>query len=68
MVLMGAIILLHVLWFTMFLRMGYILVFKGEDHDLSEHKKGEQQNGTPHALTSSGKNKLVLHGTVDSMR
>ena len=42
--LMGLIILLHVLWFYMFLQMGYLLIFKGEAHDLSEHKKGETQD------------------------
>ena len=31
----------------MFLQMGYILIFKGEAHDLSEHKKGEDQNLVP---------------------
>lgn len=41
--LMGQIIMLHVAWFLMFLRMGYLLVFRGEAHDLSEHKKGEEQ-------------------------
>ena len=42
-VLIGLIILLHLVWFGMFLQMGYLLVFKGETHDLSEHKKGESQ-------------------------
>lgn len=36
-----AIILLHAVWFTMFIRMGILLVTKGETHDLSEHRKGE---------------------------
>ncbi|KAG7343720.1 TLC domain containing protein [Nitzschia inconspicua] len=40
-VLIGLLILLHFIWFSMFIRMGYILVCKGEAHDLSEHKKGE---------------------------
>ena len=44
--LVGLVILLHVLWFYMFLQMGYLLVVKGERHDLSEHKNGEQQDGT----------------------
>ncbi|CAJ1934328.1 unnamed protein product [Cylindrotheca closterium] len=39
--LIGLLILLHAAWFTMFLQMGYYLVFKGEAHDLSEHKTGE---------------------------
>lgn len=38
----GLLITLHLAWFTMFIRMGYVLVFKGEAHDLSEHKKGEE--------------------------
>ena len=41
--LLGFLILLHFFWFTMFIRMGYVLVRKGEAHDLSEHKNGEVQ-------------------------
>lgn len=41
--LVGQIILLHVAWFFMFLNMGWLLVKKGETHDLSEHKAGEVQ-------------------------
>jgi len=41
--LMVLLILLHAAWFTMFLQMGYYLIFKGEAHDLSEHKSGENQ-------------------------
>lgn len=40
-VLLGFLILLHFFWFTMFIRMGYLLLRKGEAHDLSEHKSGE---------------------------
>jgi hypothetical protein len=40
----GLLILLHTAWFAMFVRMGYMLVFKNEVHDLSEHKKGESQH------------------------
>jgi TLC domain len=40
-VLMGLLIFLHLAWFTMFIQMGYVLIRKGEAHDLSEHKKGE---------------------------
>jgi hypothetical protein len=43
--LMGLLIVLHLAWFTMFLQMGWFLIFKGEAHDLSEHKSGESQNG-----------------------
>mmetsp|Transcript_24106 Transcript_24106/g.66821 ORF Transcript_24106/g.66821 Transcript_24106/m.66821 type:complete len:456 (+) Transcript_24106:128-1495(+) len=45
-VLLGVLILLHIYWFSLFIRMGYVLIRKGEAHDLSEHKNGEQQNGT----------------------
>lgn len=41
--LLAAIILLHATWFLMFIKMGYYLIFKGEAHDFSEHKKGEKQ-------------------------
>lgn len=43
-VLLGFLILLHFFWFTLFVRMGYIIIRKGEVHDLSEHKKGEHYN------------------------
>ena len=43
-VLIGLLLLLHTAWFGMFIKMGYVLVSKGETHDLSEHKKGEEQN------------------------
>lgn len=39
--LVGFLILLHFFWFTMFIRMGYVLIRKGEAHDFSEHKNGE---------------------------
>jgi hypothetical protein len=39
----GLLIVLHLAWFTMMLQMGWILVRKGETHDLSEHKTGEEQ-------------------------
>jgi len=41
-VLCAGIILLHYVWFVILLRIGYVLVSKGETHDLSEHKKGEK--------------------------
>jgi len=41
--LLGFLILLHFFWFTMFIRMGYVLIRKGETHDFSEHKNGEVQ-------------------------
>mmetsp|Transcript_48748 Transcript_48748/g.54553 ORF Transcript_48748/g.54553 Transcript_48748/m.54553 type:complete len:509 (-) Transcript_48748:53-1579(-) len=40
--LLGFLILLHFFWFTLFIRMGYVLIRKGEAHDFSDHKKGEQ--------------------------
>jgi hypothetical protein len=42
-VLIGLLITLHLAWFVMFIQMGYVLISKGEAHDLSEHKKGEIQ-------------------------
>jgi len=42
--LVAAIICLHVFWFFILVRIGYHLVAKGEQHDLSEHKKGEVQD------------------------
>lgn len=40
---LGVLILLHIYWFTLFIRMGLVLVRKGEAHDFSEHKNGEEQ-------------------------
>jgi hypothetical protein len=45
--LMGLLIVLHLAWFTMFIQMGWFLIFKGEAHDLSEHKSGESQASPP---------------------
>lgn len=42
--LFGAIILLHIFWFNLFIKMGYALVVKKELHDYSEHKQGEDQS------------------------
>ena len=53
--LLGFLILLHFFWFTMFIRMGYVLIRKGEAHDLSEHKNGETQcSPTTEAAVSNG--------------
>lgn len=41
---LSCLVLLHYWWFSMFVKMGIILVTKGETHDLSEHKKGEKQS------------------------
>ena len=41
----GLLILLHLAWFGMFIKMGWVLISKGETHDLSEHKQGEAQDG-----------------------
>eukprot|EP00543_Licmophora_paradoxa_P000594 CAMPEP_0202450002 /NCGR_PEP_ID=MMETSP1360-20130828/8662_1 /ASSEMBLY_ACC=CAM_ASM_000848 /TAXON_ID=515479 /ORGANISM="Licmophora paradoxa, Strain CCMP2313" /LENGTH=213 /DNA_ID=CAMNT_0049068111 /DNA_START=608 /DNA_END=1249 /DNA_ORIENTATION=+ len=59
-VLIGLILLLHLAWFSMFIKMGYLLIFKGERHDLSEHKAGEAQeaittNNTPDKTTEDDK-------------
>jgi hypothetical protein len=51
------IIALHAAWFGMFIRMGYYLVFKGETHDLSEHKTGEDQTLIPNSSSEGSKNK-----------
>jgi len=52
-VLIALLILLHLAWFTMFLQMGWVLISKGEAHDLSEHKKGEDQSDGTTSSTSS---------------
>ena len=38
-----AILALQFLWFGMMMKIGYVLVSKGETHDLTEHKQGEVQ-------------------------
>ncbi|EED87821.1 predicted protein [Thalassiosira pseudonana CCMP1335] len=42
--LLGSLVLLHVTWFLILLRIGWTLVRKGETHDYSEHKSGEAQH------------------------
>lgn len=69
--LLGFLILLHFFWFSMFVRMGYVLVRKGEAHDLSEHKNGEVQhilnegstNGATNGSTNGASNG-VTNGSV----
>jgi len=56
--LLGFLILLHFFWFTMFIRMGYVLMRKGETHDFSEHKRGEIQ----YANNSDTGNGATLNG------
>jgi ceramide synthetase len=43
-VLIACLIGLHLFWFSILIRMGYRLVTKGERHDLTEHKNGEDQS------------------------
>lgn len=38
---------LHCTWFVMLIKIGYLLLLKGEAHDLSEHKHGEKQHQYP---------------------
>jgi len=40
---LGSLILLHVMWFFILLRIGWTLVSKGERHDYSEHRSGESR-------------------------
>jgi TLC domain len=47
-VFLGLLILLHLAWFVMFLRMYYTFWVKMECHDLSEHKNGEEQQHHHH--------------------
>lgn len=39
----GCLVLLHITWFLILLRVGWTLVRKGETHDYTEHKGGEAQ-------------------------
>ncbi|GKY97389.1 hypothetical protein MPSEU_000697400 [Mayamaea pseudoterrestris] len=52
--LLAFLILLHVTWFGMFLRIFYTMVHKNEVHDYSEHKAGET-NPDPSAMQRNGK-------------
>jgi len=49
--LLSGITLLHYFWFTMFIKIGYELIFKGKIQDLTEHKQGENSNGVKKALS-----------------
>jgi len=42
-ILLGGLIALHFFWFFIIARIGIVLVTKGETHDLSEYKHGEDQ-------------------------
>ncbi|KAL7430742.1 hypothetical protein ACHAXH_004984, partial [Discostella pseudostelligera] len=44
-VLLGSLVLLHLTWFLILLRIGWTLVSTGERHDYTEHKSGEKQKG-----------------------
>merc|ERR1712228_770297 len=39
-----SLVFLHIVWFSMFLKMGYVLARTGKTHDLSEHKEGEKDH------------------------
>uniref|UniRef100_A0A7S2HMM5 TLC domain-containing protein n=1 Tax=Helicotheca tamesis TaxID=374047 RepID=A0A7S2HMM5_9STRA len=54
-VLIGMLLLLHVAWFIILMKIFFVLVFKGETQDLSEHKDGEKDhhNGMTSPPTSS---------------
>ena len=69
-ILLGILILLHFLWFSMFIKMGYLLYFKGQAHDMTEHKEGEKDNLTTYhlkktkangAVTTNGHGKAKAH-------
>jgi len=72
-VLMGSLIALNLAWFLMLVRMGILLVCKGETHDLSEHKDGEKDsyvqqqhqnvsNGMANCSSSSNGTNGILNG------
>jgi hypothetical protein len=57
--LLGILILLHFVWFSMFIKMLIILATKGETHDMTEHKQGEKQACIPsgNGVTVNGNGK-----------
>lgn len=42
-ILLGGLVMLHVMWFCIMLRIGWTLLWKGEAHDYTEFKHGEDQ-------------------------
>jgi hypothetical protein len=42
-ILLGGLVMLHVMWFCIMLRIGWTLLRKGEAHDYTEFKHGEDQ-------------------------
>ena len=50
-VLLVGILLLHGVWFVILVRIALRLALKGEAHDLSEHKKGEDHNMTSQSIS-----------------
>jgi hypothetical protein len=61
----GLMFVLHLSWFGMFLQMGYVLLSKGEAHDLSEHKKGEM-DATGNGMVNGMVNGNEANGNGDS--
>ena len=49
---LGMLILLHLVWFIMFLRIFHTFLVKQECHDLSEHKNGEQHQPAQGSLSA----------------
>jgi TLC domain len=62
-VLIGLLILLHFIWFSMFIRMGYVLVCKGEAHDLSEHRQGEPAVHAPNSTNNATVTRTQQNGS-----
>ena len=63
---LGFLILLHFFWFTMFIRMGYVLIRKGEAHDFSEHKKGENASNQLEHEAGNNNNNGNIGTTVNN--
>ena len=63
---LGFLILLHFFWFTMFIRMGYVLIRKGEAHDFSEHKKGENASNQLEHEAGNNNNSNIGTPTVNN--
>ena len=55
--LVGGLVILHYIWFSMIVKIALLIVLKGETQDLTEHKKGEHvPSGTMNGKMSKKKN------------
>ena len=64
--LIATLIVLHTVWFLMFLKIAYVFAFKGEMHDLTVHKEGEEDE--VHNVNSATGQATTFKGTSSEVK